>query len=224
LIFAFKRKHQAETVPSDARSADFVSLASAASGMSRPQSPSTYRWISRLDVGGPSVSSFLNRAGSFPAKVAMIAKEGPETFVTAYYCFFTLGLLCEGCAMLMRVIQGLVGFVIGAGFVAALELIGIYLISMASSGRLAPSGIGWFIAPLLAGFTFARACAANRYSKSLEIWFVCAFVWLTAAALYYRYGANEKSAQTALALAAIAYVPVLLSFIGVLFYRRAATR
>jgi hypothetical protein len=142
----------------------------------------------------------------------------------AIIAFFALGLLCEECAMLMRVIQGLVGFVIGAGFVAALELIGIYLISMVSSGRLAPSGIGWFIAPLLAGFTFARACAANRYSKSLEIWFVCAFVWLTAAALYYRYGANEKSAQTALALAAVAYVPVLLSFIGVLLYRRAATR
>src|ERR1700689_2167509 len=100
----------------------------------------------------------------------------------------------------MRVIQGIVGFVIGAGFIALLELGGIYLVAMLSSGRMAPTGIGWFIAPVLVGFGFGRAFADGRQSRLFELWFLGAFLWLAAAALYYRYGVHDRSAQTALAV------------------------
>jgi hypothetical protein len=124
----------------------------------------------------------------------------------------------------MRVIQAIVGFVLGAGFIAGLELLGIYLISMASSGHLAPKGIGWFIAPLAGGFIFARACAENRQSRLFEVWFVCAFLWLVAAGLYYRYGFDDRNSRVLLTVAAGAYLPVFVSFAGLLLYRRFADR
>jgi hypothetical protein len=126
--------------------------------------------------------------------------------------------------MPMRLIQGIVGFVIGAGFVVALELLGIYLVSMMSNGRMAPTGIGWFIAPILIGFGFARACAENRQSRLFEMWFLGAFVWLAAIALYYWYGAYDRSGQAMLSMAAAGYIPVLVSFICLLVYRRAIAR
>lgn len=126
--------------------------------------------------------------------------------------------------MLMRVIQGAVGFVIGAGFVAGLELLGIYLVAAMSSGHLAPKGIGWFIAPLLAGFAFGRACAENRHSRLFEIWFLGAFAWIVAAAIFYRYGTHDGSAKTALTIAASAYAPLLISFAALLLYRRFSPR
>ncbi len=124
----------------------------------------------------------------------------------------------------MRIIQTLVGFVIGAGFVAGLELFAIYLIAMLSGGKLEPTGIGWFIAPVVMGFAFGRACGESRQSRLFEAWFLGAFVWLLAAGLYYRYGSFDGSAKTALAVAAVAYVPVLLTFAGLLIYRKVATR
>ena len=95
---------------------------------------------------------------------------------------------------------------------------------MASSGHFAPKGIGRFIAPLGGGFIFARACAENRQSRLFEAWFPGAFLWLATAALYYWYGTDNRSSQALMMVAAAAYVPVLLTFAGLLLYRRFADR
>src|SRR6202521_4131956 len=122
--------------------------------------------------------------------------------------------------MVMRVVQGIVGFVLGAGFIGLLELIGIYAISMMSSGRLAPAGIGWLIAPVLGGFAFARAVAGDDLVRPLQVWFGIAFVWIAIVTLYYWYGSHGRSASALLTIAAVGYVPVLLSFVGITVYRR----
>ena len=126
--------------------------------------------------------------------------------------------------MVMRVIQAIVGFVLGAGFVGLIELIGIYVVAMVSSGRFAPTGIGWLIAPVLGGLAFARASAGKDLARPLQIWFAAAFVWIALVALYYWYGSHGQSASALLTIAAVGYVPVLLSFAGFAVYRRYSHR
>jgi hypothetical protein len=126
--------------------------------------------------------------------------------------------------MVMRIIQAIVGFVLGAGFIGLIELVGIYVVSMMSSGRLAPTGIGWVIAPVLGGFAFARAMGADDLSRPLQIWFASAFVWIALVALYYWYGSHGQSGSALLTIAAVGYLPVVLSFAGLAVYRRICHR
>jgi hypothetical protein len=124
----------------------------------------------------------------------------------------------------MRLVQFAVGFVLGAATAGAVELFIIFLILATSQGRYEPTGIGWFIAPAVFGFGFGRVAAEETAKWPLNVWFLASFLWLAAVGLYYWYAPHARSGETLLTFAAVAYLPALLSFIGLLVYLRLRRR
>jgi hypothetical protein len=124
----------------------------------------------------------------------------------------------------MPLVQFVVGFVLGAATAGAVELLIIFLILAMFEGRYEPTGIGWFIAPAVLGFAFARAAAQDTAKWPLNIWYLVSFLWFVAVGLYYWYAPHDRSGETLLTFAAAGYVPVLLSLIGLLVYLRLRRR
>jgi hypothetical protein len=124
----------------------------------------------------------------------------------------------------VRLVQFVVGFVLGAATAGAAELLIIFLIMAMFQGRYEPTGIGWFIAPAVFGLGFGRAAAEETARWPVNVWFLASFLWLAAVGLYYWYAPHDRSGETLLTFAAIAYLPALLSFIGLLVYLRLRRR
>jgi hypothetical protein len=120
----------------------------------------------------------------------------------------------------MRFMQLVVGFFFGAASMGAVELLLIALIVGMSDGRYEPSGIGWFIIPIVGGLSGARAGMEGVAEPPFSYWVIGSFAWLAAVLLYLWFMVTERTGEMLLTLALVAYVPMLLSVIGLVVHLR----